>query len=183
MTHCFRISNGRACNCMYNNSRRVNKLIAFNLFTIFKRQSEGKTKTQLKMMNSGTISLLFMFRYKFQQTSLRSDTHNPSRNSAKSLCSYCETQAAWKICWDKMTGTVTGNPPPSQLQCRSFSNSVWSMFTPRMVYGRRQALKLSDQKRFLTRVCSESSFALWTSESSFSMRRGNRNCSKIRFSL
>lgn len=31
---------------------------------------------------------------------------------------------------------------------------------------------------FFTRVCSESSFALWTSESSFSMIRGNRNCSK-----
>lgn len=55
-------------------------------------------------------------------------------------------------------------------------NGISTVYHPHLQPSYRHILE--NQQRFLTRVCRESSFALWTSESSFSMMRGNRNCSK-----
>lgn len=59
----------------------------------------GNTPKKMHGGNTGEVKAASEFcfltaKLYLKQTSLRSDTHSPSRNSAKSLCSYWDTQAA-----------------------------------------------------------------------------------------
>lgn len=101
-------------------------------------------------------------------------THKQPEN-VKIITSYLHDSLHWTTCDERLcclreSWAVHHSPLLMHSLC-SWQSNVY-IWTVSFCFSWRHTAR----HEFLTRVCSESSFALWTSESSFSMRRGKRNC-------